>query len=207
MATKKPVKKQSTRKPASKKASKRKTGADRVKDITPIELTPEIVEERVAAADKTELWAEAWRLSRMGVTPRVIAARLGVSIPTVTSYVSKWETLAMGDPERVDARGGVLAHYNELIEQMSAELVQRQAWAAKQYQAAKDDGEDPVPPAVWLEQSKPLLDVLAAKARLVIPADGKGRDVKVTVEAASGLPGVAAALKVVTEVGDTENAA
>lgn len=147
--------------------------------IAEVVRSDEQVDEIISRAnEKAERWAEAWRMDAMGVPSRVIGQRLGISHTQALEYARNWLQLVDGDPARASERAEIVARLDLMAEKMLVELTRLEA--AEAVKPAEGRA------AVWLENSDPLLKVLAQKARLVSGGDsGK----KVTVEVAAGASG------------------
>lgn len=203
-AKKKPAKKAA----AKKKPSTRRTGGRTNQLPVPEpDRTPEDITRIVEEADaKAPLWQEAWRMQCMGVPARVIAERLDVkSATTALRYADNWVRLLEGDPLRANERARILARLDDMADTMTKEL--------RRLEAAEDKKPADKRAPVWLDNSKPLLDVLALRWRIVAPRDQGKKQVTVEVGAAtqtSGFEGVPSALGAVlarVTVTDSEDAA
>lgn len=118
-----------------------------------------------------ERWAEAWRMSAIGIPLRQIGERLGVSHVAARNYIRKHQMLVWGDPNLMEQRADVLARMDQIIENMSREMTALDA-AQRQLPAKRRA-------PVWLVNAEPLMKALQTKWRMMNP---EGKPGKVSVE-------------------------
>ena len=172
MATAKKQVKATAKKQTRKRAAKAPVPAGEVEVVSP-PVTPQMsehidIEEVIAEREEfAERWAEAWRLSAIGIPLRQIGQRLGVSHTVAARYIRKHQMLVWGDPNLVEQRGDVLTRLDQIIDNMTREITTLDAAQRERPANARQP--------VWLDHGETLLKALQAKWAFISPNEGKGK--------------------------------